>query len=36
LDELAKRREPEPLLRGSTGDVLPVEEPDCGWGNWGM
>ena len=31
-----KRR--EPLLGGSTGDVLPVEEePESGgWGNWGM
>jgi hypothetical protein len=28
LDEFAKRR--EPLLRGSTGEVLPVEEPDWG------
>jgi hypothetical protein len=28
----------EPLLGGSTGEVLPVEEPECGaWGvNWGM
>lgn len=28
----------EPLFGGSTGDVLPVEEPECGpWGvNWGM
>lgn len=31
----AKRR--EPLLGGSTGEVLPVEEPECGgWGSWGM
>lgn len=28
----------EPLLGGSTGDVLPVDEPECGaWGfSWGM
>jgi hypothetical protein len=28
----------EPLLGGSTGEVLPVEEPECGaWGvNCGM
>lgn len=30
-----KRR--EPLLGGSTGEVFPVDEPECvGWDSWGM
>ena len=36
FEALPKERR-EPLLGGSTGEVLPVEEPECGgWGSWGM